>query len=129
MLKAFPKTSHEVFTGSLRHFRRSYRRQRKRIARKLQNPRVDHITFHTFRHWKATMEYHKTKDILHVKQLLGHRSINSTLMYTQLVSFKEDEFHVKVATNVEDACELVNAGFQYVTGEYADGGKIFRKRK
>ena len=129
MLKAFPKTSDKVFTGSLRHFRRSYRRQRKRVAGKLQNMRINHITFHTLRHWKATMEYHKTKDILHVKQLLGHRSINSTLMYTQLVSFKENEFHVKIAENVEEACELMKAGFRYETGEYNDGGKIFRKPK
>lgn len=129
MLKALPKTSHEVFAGSLRHFRRSFRRQRKRITHKLQNPRVNRITFHTLRHWKATMEYYRTKDILHVKQLLGHKSINSTLMYTQLVNFREDEFHVKVARNVKDASELVKTGFQYVTGEYHDGGKIFRKHK
>jgi len=129
MLKALPKTSHKVFPGSLRHFGRSFRRQRKRIAHKLQNPRVNRITFHSLRHWKATMEYHRTKDILHVKQLLGHKSINSTLMYTQLVNFKEDEFHVRIAKNVKEACELVEAGFEYVTGEYEDGGKIFRKRK
>lgn len=64
-----------------------------------------------------------------MKQLLGHRSINSTLMYTQLVSFREDEFHVKLAKDVGEACGLVEAGFQYVTGQYEDGGKIFRKRK
>jgi hypothetical protein len=43
------------------------------------------------------------------------------------VSFKETDYHVRVASNVKEACELVNAGFQYVTGEYADGGKIFKK--
>lgn len=75
------------------------------------------------------MEYHRTKDILHVKQLLGHKSVNSTLMYTQLVNFKEDEFHVRVARNVKEVCELVKTGFEYVTGEYEDGSKIFRKRK
>ena len=129
MLQALPKTSPKVFNGSLRHFRRSFRRQRKGIAYKLQNPRINCITFHTLRHWKATMEYHRTKDILYVKQLLGHKSINSTLIYTQLVNFKEDEFHVRVARNAKEACELVEAGFEYVTGEYDDGGKIFRKRK
>ena len=75
------------------------------------------------------MEYHKTKDILHVKQILGHRSINSTLLYTQLISFKENDYHVKIAMNVKESCELVKAGFQYVTGDYNDGGKIFRKPK
>ena len=82
MLQALPKTSPKVFNGSLRHFRRSFRRQRKGIAYKLQNPRINCITFHTLRHWKATMEYHRTKDILYVKQLLGHKSINSTLFYS-----------------------------------------------
>ena len=129
MLKGLYNKSNKVFEGSLRHFRRNYRRQRKRIAEKLKNPRIDSINFHTLRHFKATMEYHRTKDILHVKQILGHRNINSTLLYTQLVNFKENDYHVRVASNVKEACELVKSGFQYVTGEYGDGGKIFRKPK
>ena len=75
------------------------------------------------------MEYHITKDILHVKQILGHKSINSTLLYTQLVNFKETNYHVGVANNVKETCELVRTGYQYVTGDYSDGGKIFRKPK
>jgi len=75
------------------------------------------------------MEYHKTKDQLHVQKVLAQRSIISPMMYTQLVNFKEDDYHVKVARNVEEACELVKSGFQYVTGEYKDGGKIFKKPK
>ena len=129
MLKGLYNKSNKVFEGSLRHFRRNYRRQRKRIAEELKNPRIDSINFHTLRHFKETMEYHKTKDILHVKQILGHRNINSTLLYTQLVNFKENDYHVRVANNVKEACELVKTGFQYVTGDYNDGGKIFRKPK
>lgn len=41
------------------------------------------------------MEYYRTKDILHVKEKLGHRRIESTLVYTRLVSFEGDEYHVK----------------------------------
>jgi hypothetical protein len=41
----------------------------------------------------------------------------------------KDDFYVKVARKVEEACKLVDVGFEYVTGEYEDGGKIFRKRK
>jgi len=40
-----------------------------------------------------------------------------------------DEFTVKGATNIEEAYELAEVGFEYLTGEYNDGGKIFRKRK
>ncbi len=117
MLKGLYPKSNKVFKGSLRHFRRNYRRKRKRIAEKLKNPRIDCINFHTLRHFKATMEYHKTKDILHVKQLLGHRNINSTLLYTQLVNFAENDYHVRVAINIKEGCELVKSGLQYVTGD------------
>jgi hypothetical protein len=42
---------------------------------------------------------------------------------------KNDEFHVSVAKTVEEACRLIQVGFEYVTGDYNDGGKLFRKRK
>jgi hypothetical protein len=38
----------------------------------------------------AGKEYAQTKNILHVKELLGHRNINSTLVYTHLVPFDDD---------------------------------------
>jgi len=50
------------------------------------------------------MEYHKTKDILYVMKLLGHKSIKNTLVYTQLIDFPEDdEFVCKVAKTVQEA--------------------------
>lgn len=129
MLKALPMDQPKVFPGSVRHFRRSFRRQRKRVANKLKNFRIEQNHFHTLRHYFATMDYHHNKDILRTMKKLGHRNIQNTLIYTQLVNFREDEWNVKVAYNVDEVCELVKAGFEYVTGEYTDGGKIFRKRK
>jgi len=83
MLNTLPKTGTKVFgdTSLIAH-RNNFTHQRKRIAQKLQNPRILKISFHTLRHWKATMEYHRTKDILHVKEMLGHKRISSTLIYT-----------------------------------------------
>jgi integrase len=127
MLQALPKTSTKVFGVSVDAMRKSFARQRARLARKLENPRLLQITFHTLRHWKATMEYAKTKDILHVMQLLGHKNIQNTLIYTHLVNFKEDEYVAKVAHTEEEICQLVEAGFEYVC-DY-NGNKIFRKRK
>jgi len=40
-----------------------------------------------------------------------------------------DPFTTKVAYNTDQACKLIEVGFEYVTGDYGDGGKIFRKRK
>nr|NIO36475.1 tyrosine-type recombinase/integrase [Candidatus Bathyarchaeota archaeon] len=96
-----------VFGECIKGQRRTFERQRQRISKKLKNPRISRITFHTFRHWKATMEYHRTKDILHVMQLLGHRNINNTLVYTQLVDFGDDEYNVKVAHNLDEDKQLI----------------------
>ncbi len=95
----------------------------------MQNPNINRIPFHTFRHWYATMEYHKTKKLLHVQERLGHKSILTTMVYTHLINFEADTYHSEIAMTTEEARKLVEAGFEYVTGEYDDGGKIFRKPK
>ena len=119
--------SEKVFPRSVRNQRRVFQRQRKRIATKLRNPRINKITFHTFRHFKATMEYHKTKDILHVMRVLSHKNFNNTLIYTHLVDFNDDEYVSKVVHTAKEACQLVEAGFDFVC-EINDA-HIFRKRK
>jgi len=105
-----------------------YYRKRKQIAAKLCNPRLLQISFHTFRHWKATMEYAKTKDILHVMKILGHKSIQNTLVYTQLIDFKSDEYVCKTAENAREAAQLVEGGFEYVCTT-PEGIMLFKKRK
>jgi len=60
-------------------------------------------------------------------QLLGHRNIKNTLMYSQLIDFKDDEYVAKVAGSEKEVCQLVEAGFEYVC-DY-NGSKISRKRK
>lgn len=77
--------------------------------------------------WKATAEYHRTKDILHVMRMLGHKSIKNTLTYTQLVDAGETGYISKVAWTVDEACKFVEAGFEYVCD--VENGRIFRKPK
>jgi integrase/recombinase XerD len=105
--------------------------QRKRIAQRLNNPRIAKIHYHLIRHWYATMLYHKTRDIYYVAKMLGHKHTMTTEIYINLekMAFKTncDEYTVKVATNTEEACQLLEVGFEYVTD--IDGKKLFRKRK
>jgi hypothetical protein len=81
----------------------------------------------TLRDIKTAGEYHRTKDILHVMQLLGHKNIRNTLVYTHLVNFEGDEYVCKVARTADESKSLVEIGFDYVCD--FDGVKIFRKRK
>lgn len=130
-INTLPKVNKRVFQSNIRSLLRNFYEQRKVAAKKFNNPRLLKITFTTFRHWKATMEYHKTKDILWVMKLLGHNSLRTTLIYIDLEKalFREtnDEFTVRVAENLEEACKLLEVGFEYVTE--MDGKRIFRKRK
>ena len=79
-----------MFSGKhldLNNFRTGYIKMRNDLALKLQKPRTHQIAFRSFRHWKVTNEYWKTKDILHVKGLLGHKCLENTLVYTHLIKF------------------------------------------
>ena len=129
-LQRLPRTDRIFSTLSLSSL---HLKMRKRAAEKFANPRLLKIAFRSFRHWKGTMEYHRTKDILYVKKILGHKQIRSTLKYIDLEAniFRstDDQFFVKVAANVQEVCALIEVGFEYVAGDYDDGGKIFRKRK
>ena len=127
MLNRLPRDHGTVFGTSWQTAHNSFGAQRKRAAEKLGNPRILQIHFHTFRHWKATMEYHRTKDILHVMRLLGHKNIANTLIYTQLVEFESDEFCSAVANNVDEAKKLIEAGFEYVCSH--NETMLFKKRK
>jgi len=105
-----------------------FRIARNKTANKLQDPTIKAIRLYDLRHYFATMTYHRTKDILYTKQQMGHRKIETTLIYTQLLQFeKDDNYTCKVAQNVEQATDLIENGFEYVTE--MDGLKLFRKRK
>jgi len=77
------------------------------------------------------MLYHQTKDILFVKQFLGHKKIENTLLYIQLAEaiFKDtgDEFTVRVASKPEEIKSLLETGFEYVCEK--DDLLFLRKRK
>ncbi|MCL6579838.1 MAG: tyrosine-type recombinase/integrase [Candidatus Bathyarchaeota archaeon] len=131
MLNALPKRSEYIFNPNTKALRTSFVYQRARATVKLNNPRLKRITFHTLRHWKGTMEYHKTKDPWHVKRILGHKTLSSTEVYINveqaIFQISNDEYHVKVAHDLKEACQLLETGFEYVTD--MEGIKLFRKRK
>ena len=60
--------------------------------------------------------------------MLGHKSINSTLLYKQLVNFEGDEYDVKVAESRNEIEELLKVGFEWV-GQDKEGLIYLRKRK
>jgi integrase len=134
MLKAYATRKNlnqdaRIFPTKPEYICRLYNKIRNRLANELKDPTIKQIRLYDFRHWKATMEYHKTKDLLHVKALLGHKDLRTTLRYTQLIeTLANDEYHCKATTNTAEATNLIENGFEYVATT-PDALMLFRKRK
>jgi integrase len=132
MLNVLPRKSLRIFgDGPINSLKTTFYKARRRMSFKLQNPRLLRISFHTFRHWKATTLYHQTKDPYYVKEFLGHKSIKSTEIYITIERTifepSSDEFIVKVAKEPEDIKGLLEIGFEYICEK--DGLVFLRKRK
>ena len=108
MLQSMPKKADQIFgTAQICHKLGNFKGQRLGLAKKLENPRLAKITFHTLRHWKGTMEYHRTHDPDHVKRLLGHRSLKSTEIYINMeqaiFSESDQKYHSAIASTIQEA--------------------------
>jgi len=132
MLAALPRNTDYAWGTDSKITRGSvFYRERKKIAHKLANPRIMRIGLHSFRHWKATMLYHETKNPILVKEFLGHRTLDTTLLYIQteksLFRDENENFIVKAVKDAQEIHELLEVGFEYVCEK--DGLMFFRKRK
>jgi len=118
----------KLFKGTADDYGKHYRQMRNQLAKKLSDASLKNIRLYDFRHYFATRLYSKTRDILYVKQQMGHKKLETTLIYVQLLALTEDdEWTCRTARNITEATQLIENGFQYVTE--MDGYKLFRKRK
>jgi integrase len=132
MISLMPRGSERVYgDGPINSLKTTFQKTRKRLAIKLQNPRLCKISFHTFRHWKATELYHQTRDAYYVKDFLGHKELRNTEIYINIerTIFEQasDGFTVKVAEKPDDIKALLEVGFEFVCQK--DNLIFLRKRK
>lgn len=134
MLQTLPKTDKPIFLHSttLHGLRVTFEAMRKRTAKKLGNPRLLKIHFHTLRHWKGTMTYHDTHDAYLARQILGHKTAEMTDRYINIEKgmwMNDDgQWTCKVAQDQNEEIQLNEKGFQYVR-TLTDGKPLYRKRK
>jgi hypothetical protein len=80
------------------------------------------------------LEAHQARDPFYIMSVSGHKAMQSRMFYIDLVKVvfgprEYDAYTVRIVNNIEEASVLIEAGFEYVIGEYADGGNLLRKRK
>jgi len=126
-----PKNNDYIFGKTrISATRTTFCNQRYSLAKKLNNPRLKQIHFHTFRHYHATKLYNETKSLIEVQARLGHRNMNSTMVYTHIVQFDEESqnYHHAIARNEKEAGELIDNGWTYILTT-PQNIMMFRKRK
>jgi integrase len=130
-LNSLPRKNQYIFSKSdPDSIRWTFDQQKTRLAQKLQNPRLKQIHFHTLRHYYATKTYNETKSLIEVQAKLGHRNINSTMVYTHIVQFDEESqnFNHAIARNEKEAGELIDNSWIYILTT-PQNIMMFRKRK
>ncbi len=128
MLSTLSHSTSKIFNySSKKSARNNFIRARKRVANNLCNLRIKQIHFHTFRHWKATMELHRINNVYAVMKMLGHKNLNNTQIYIGLLPDFSDEYTCEVAHNTQEVCKLVQNGYTYV--QTIGNEHVYKKRK
>jgi integrase len=132
LLISMPKKHGDhVFNPKPRALDGSFQRARAKLAAKWQQPNINKIHFHTFRHLRGTLDVHNHVPLFEVKSRLGHRFIGNTEKYIhwnqQLYQEKNDRYIFAAASTIEQVEPLIENGFEYVCD--LQGMKLFRKPK
>ena len=126
LLFSLPKDKKTMFHNRPKNSRSSaFHNRMTRLSKIHNNPRLTKIHLHTFRHCKALREYHKTKDVLHVKAVLGHKCIDTTMRYVELYKqiysdHRPGQFITKIAETKEERISLINDGWDLVDKDGED---------
>jgi len=105
-----------------------WRQTKRRATKKLCNPALMKIPLKNLRNYSGAQLYYKTLDPIAVMRHLRHKKLETTMHYIRGISIGgEEEYTCKTASNVQEAQQLIEQGFQYV--QQIDNISLYRKRK
>jgi hypothetical protein len=105
-----------------------WRRTRDKLADNLKQPELKNIPMKNLRNYSGAKLYYSLQDPIAVMRHLRHKKLETTMHYIRGITINgEEEYTCKTATNIKEATELLEAGFQYI--QEIDGTKLYRKRK
>jgi len=105
-----------------------WRRIRNRVADNLKQPQLKKIPMKNLRNYSGAQLYYSLKDPIAVMRHLRHKKLETTMHYLRGITIGgEEEYTCKTATNIKDATQLIENGFEYITE--MEGIKLFKKRK
>jgi site-specific recombinase XerD len=117
-----------LFSGKARNYGDHFRRMRSRLAKDLRDPSINSIKLYHLRHYYITNKLRKIQNAEIVRQLVGHKRLNTTQKYFHLLAGNNGEWIVESTTDQKRADELLKQDFTYVLTT-PDGYMKFRKPK
>jgi integrase len=117
-----------LFTGDERRYGEHFRRFRNKLAEKLNNPSIKSIRLYDLRHAYCTRQLRRTQNAEIVRQIMGHKKLNTTQKYLHLIGYQLGDWIVEGTTDKERAKQLLKEDFQFQLTT-PDGTMIFRKPK
>jgi site-specific recombinase XerD len=117
-----------LFTGDARRFGEHFRRFRNRLANKLKDPTIKTIRLYDLRHYYCTKQLRRTQNAEIVRQLMGHKQLNTTQKYMHLLGLSTGEWIVEGTNDKERAKQLLTEDFIYQLTT-PDGTMLFKKAK
>ncbi|MBN1245552.1 hypothetical protein JXA31_08160 [Candidatus Bathyarchaeota archaeon] len=130
MLNALPRVDKRIFPMTYACAIDSLKKLRKRAAAKFQNPVLLTACFKSYRHWGGSMLAHVTNgNVLVIKKMLRHKSIQNTMKYIHTIEFKEEDYEETVATTPEEIRQLGKAGWAKYDEMTVNGTQMHFYRK
>jgi integrase len=117
-----------LFTQTAKEYGTVFRRFRNNLAYKLQDPTIRSIRLYDLRHAYATKQLKRTQNCEIVRQLMGHKKLDTTQKYLHLMGYGNTDWIVEGTNDKERAKQLLKEDFQYQLTT-PDGTMIFRKPK
>ena len=117
-----------LFTGTSHTYSEHFMRFRTRLARKLNDPQIHSIRLYDIRHAYITKQLRRCQNTEIVRQIVGHKHLNTTQKYLHLLAGTSGEWIVEGTTDKKRAEELLLNDFTYQLTT-PDGTMLFRKPK
>lgn len=122
------KPEDRLFKGTSRRYGELFRRFRNNLAKKLNDPTIKTIRLYDLRHAYCTRQLKRTQNTEIVRQLMGHKHLNTTQKYLHLLGYGNTEWIIEGTTDKQRAKQLLAEDFQYQLTT-PDGTMMFKKPK
>jgi integrase len=117
-----------LFEQDSRAYGECFRIFKKALAKKLNDPSIAIIRLYDLRHYYVTKQLRRTQNAEIVRQIVGHKRLDTTQKYMHLLVGTDGEWIVEATNDRKRAQDLLAADFTYQLTS-PDGYMLFRKPK